>query len=118
MSRQHTNLGVGVDEYLVSLRVEKGLAPNTIAAYELDLRQYLKFLGDSETDAEWVANFVGDLRESGLADSTVSRKIASVKGLHRFLLIEGMWSVDPTVLIGALPEGVDSGRGNTSCGVT
>ena len=95
----HTDLGVGVDEYLVSLRVEKGLSPNTIAAYELDLRQYLSFLGDSETDDDRVASFVGDLRQAGLADSTVSRKIASVKGLHRFLVTEGMWSVDPTVLI-------------------
>lgn len=83
----------------MSLRVEKGLAPNTIAAYERDLAQYLTFLDGSQPDDARVAEFVSDLRGAGLADSTIIRKIAAVKGLHRFLLIEDMWSVDPTVLI-------------------
>ena len=39
------------------------------------------------------------MRSAGLADSTISRKIATIKGLHRFLLAEDMWSFDPTILI-------------------
>jgi integrase/recombinase XerD len=39
------------------------------------------------------------LRDRGLADSTLARKVASVRGLHRFLVAEGMWPDDPTVLL-------------------
>ncbi len=101
MSQAQTTLAEGVDEYLVALRVEKGLSPNTIAAYQRDLSQYLSFLSGSDPGDDGVAEFVSDLRSTGLADSTISRKIAAVKGLHRFLVIEGMWSVDPTILIDA-----------------
>jgi integrase/recombinase XerD len=101
LSQAQTTLAEGVDEYLVALRVEKGLSPNTIAAYQRDLSQYLSFLSGSDPGDDGVAEFVSDLRSMGLADSTISRKIAAVKGLHRFLVIEGMWSVDPTILIDA-----------------
>ena len=101
MSQAQTTLAEGVDEYLVALRVEKGLSANTIAAYQRDLSQYLSFLSGSDPGDDGVAEFVSDLRSKGLADSTISRKIAAVKGLHRFLVIEGMWSVDPTILIDA-----------------
>ncbi|MEA1903176.1 MAG: site-specific tyrosine recombinase XerD [Actinomycetota bacterium] len=96
-----TALAGGIEEYLVSLRVEKGLARNTIAAYERDLRQYLEWLDGSTPNEERVARFVGHLRALGLADSTVGRKIASIKGLHRFLVVEGLSAEDPTVLIDA-----------------
>ena len=99
MSAKQTSLHGGVEEYLVSLRVEKGLSPNTIAAYQRDLRQYLDFLGEREPTEDDVSEFVHHLRKAELANSTISRKIATIKGLHRFLLAEGLWSLDPTVLV-------------------
>lgn len=88
-----------MDEYLVALRVERGLAPNTIAAYQRDLGQYLDYLDGREPDDELIAAFVTSLRRSGLVDSTVSRKIASIRGLHRFLVFEDLRPTDPTLLI-------------------
>lgn len=99
MSTAKVSIETGVDEYLVSLRVERGLAANTIAAYERDLLQYLEFLGGTETSETMVGAFVSRLRSDGLADSTIARKIASVRGLHRFLIVEEMASEDPTALI-------------------
>ncbi len=93
------SLAAGVEEYLVSLRVERGLAANTIAAYERDLRQYLAFLQDDIPGAKTVDAFITDLRGQGLANSTMARKIASIRGLHRFLVVEGMSDTDPTVLV-------------------
>jgi integrase/recombinase XerD len=92
-------LATGIEEYMVSLRVERGLAPNTIAAYQRDLRQYREFLEDREPTEEEVAGFISSLRREGLADSTVARKLASIRGLHRFLVVEGMAETDPTALI-------------------
>jgi integrase/recombinase XerD len=92
-------LAAGVEEYLVSLRVERGLSSNTIAAYSRDLGQYLDFLEGTEPGSEDVVEFVTDLRQRGLADSTVARKIASVRGMHRFLVHEELREDDPTALI-------------------
>jgi integrase/recombinase XerD len=93
------SLDTGMEEYLVSLRVERGLSRNTIAAYTRDLRQYLEFLDGRRPGEDLVAEYVGELRRRGLADSTVGRKIASLRGLHRFLVVEGLWETDPTVLV-------------------
>jgi integrase/recombinase XerD len=99
LSPSRVSLEAGIEEYMVSLRVERGLAPNTIAAYQRDLRQYREFLGGREPTEEEVAGFISALRREGLADSTVARKLASIRGLHRFLVVEGMAETDPTALI-------------------
>jgi len=84
------------EEYLASLRSERGLATNTVAAYRRDLGQYFGYLDDGGSDA---AAFVAFLTENGLAPSTIARKLAAVKGYHRFLVLEGHAEDDPTVLI-------------------
>jgi integrase/recombinase XerD len=99
VSGGRVSLETGVEEYLVALRVERGLSANTIAAYTRDLGQYLRYLDGQEPDGESVADFVSDLRRRDLADSTVARKIASVRGLHRFLVTEGLRQTDPTALV-------------------
>ena len=93
------SLETGLEDYLVSLRVERGLSRNTIAAYTRDLVQYLVFLDGREPDEGLIGLFVSELRKRDLADSTVGRKIASVRGLHRFLVMEGHRDTDPTALI-------------------
>ena len=101
MSSDPVSLGDCVEEYLIALRVEHGLAANTLNAYRRDLDQYLQFLDGAEPDQGLVEDFVGSLSERGLAPSTMSRKIASLRGLHRFLTKEGYRAADPTVLLEA-----------------
>lgn len=93
------SLEAGLEDYLVSLRVERGLSRNTIAAYTRDLSQYLEFLDGREPDEDLIGAFIGEMRKKDLADSTISRKIASIRGLHRFLVVEGYRETDPTTLI-------------------
>ncbi|NNK91157.1 MAG: site-specific tyrosine recombinase XerD [Acidimicrobiia bacterium] len=88
-----------VEEYLAALAAERDLAANTLAAYRRDLNQYLAFLDGATADADQVARFMVSLRERGLAASTIARKLAAVRGLHRFLVTEEITPVDPTVLI-------------------
>jgi integrase/recombinase XerD len=95
------NLDDGVAEFLAALHAERGLAAATVAAYRRDLGQYLEFLDGAEPDPERVSAFVTSLRNRGLAPSSIARKIAAVRGLHRFLLAEGYRAADPTVLVEA-----------------
>jgi integrase/recombinase XerD len=88
-----------VEEYLLAVDVERGLSTNTLAAYRRDLRQYLEFLGGTEPEPGVVERYMGDLRRRRLASSTVARKLAAIRGLHRFLVIEGMREKDPTLLV-------------------
>lgn len=88
-----------VEEYLISLQVERGLATNTVVAYRRDLDQYLQFLDGSEPGPDQVEGFVANLSERGLSTATMSRKIATLKGFHRFLVREDFRTTDPTVLL-------------------
>ncbi|MGD2044177.1 MAG: tyrosine-type recombinase/integrase, partial [Acidimicrobiia bacterium] len=99
MSRPKVSLETGIEEYLIALRVERGLSANTIAAYQRDLGQYQDYLDGRPVTTEEIAGFISELRRKGLVDSTVARKIASIRGLHRFLVQEEMWQTDPTALV-------------------
>ncbi|MGF1666933.1 MAG: tyrosine recombinase [Acidimicrobiia bacterium] len=88
-----------VADYLASLRVERGLAHNTLSAYRRDLNEYLGFVGTGPPDEPTVAAYVEYLRSRNLAPASVSRKMAAVRGLHRHLVAEGLASDDPTVLV-------------------
>jgi len=79
--------------------VERGLSANTISAYRRDLDQYLDFLEGAEPDQDAVERYLASLRDRQLASSTVSRKVAAIRGLHRFLVIEGLRTEDPTLLL-------------------
>jgi integrase/recombinase XerD len=99
------NLERGADEFLASLRSERGLSPATVDAYRRDLGQYLAFLEDRPPGPEEASAFVRHLGERGLAASTIARKVAAVRGLHRFMVGEGLAREDPTVLLEAPRKG-------------
>lgn len=95
-----TTLAPEAEEYLAALRSERGLAVNTVVAYRRDLAQYFAYLDDPETTPGATAqDFVWHLTTSGLAPSTIARKLAAVRGYHRFLVVEGHAAEDPTILI-------------------
>lgn len=87
-------------EFLVSARAERGLSRNTVAAYRRDLEQY-KATIDAQggvSDAT-VRAHLDALRSRELAPTSIARKFASIRAYHRFLVIEGLASVDPTAAI-------------------
>ena len=93
-----TPLPTEAQEYLGSLQSERGLALNTVAAYRRDLLDYFTYL-DAAGESGAVAGFAENLRRRGLARSTRARKLAAVRGYHRFLVIEGFSDDDPTILV-------------------
>ncbi len=90
-----------VENYLASLAFERGLAENTVMAYRRDLRQYLQFVGEDPVGAAAVGAYVEWLADLGLSPESASRKLAAVKGFHRFLCEEENAPSDPTVGIAA-----------------
>lgn len=88
-----------VDAYLTHLRVERGLAPRSLEAYGRDLAQYLDFLGAAEPSIEQSDRFLDELRRRRLAAPTIARKVASVRGFHRFQVSEGRIRENPMRLV-------------------
>jgi integrase/recombinase XerD len=99
------DIATAIAEFLVSVTAERGLARNTSAAYRRDLAQYKGYLEDrgvadvGAVSADDVSGFAAQLAERGLAATTIARKIAAVRGLHRFLVAEEMASADPSALV-------------------
>ena len=101
-----TTLQVALRSYLDHLAVERGLAPNTLASYRRDLRRYVQHLAGADVRAPeqvgeaHVASFLVALREGDdehppLAANSAARAVVAVRGLHRFLLREGLATADP-----------------------
>jgi len=88
-----------ISEYLTALRAERGLSAATVSAYRRDLEQYAEFLQGREPDAGAVAAFVSALHRRGLSPATVARRVAAVRGFHRFQVAEGLSGSDPTALV-------------------
>ena len=103
------------------LTVERGLAANSLAAYQRDLRRYAAFLrerGERDPTAvreETVLAYVEDLKSAvdddgrlRYAPSSIARALVSVRSFHRFCLEEGFLAVDPSEEVGAprVPLGI------------
>jgi integrase/recombinase XerD len=94
-----SSLEGGVEEFLASLRAERGLAANTVDAYRRDLRDYLAYLGADQASAGRAVAYVAQLHAAALKPATIARKVAAMRGLHRFLVAEQLATEDPTVLL-------------------
>lgn len=105
MTRGEPTLPVAVDRYLRHVAIERGLSSNTLQAYRRDLSNYLEVLAargverPSEVSSADVAAFATELRsrpENPLAASSMARMLSSVRGFHRFLLLEELVESDVT----------------------
>jgi integrase/recombinase XerD len=96
--------------YLDHLAVERGLATNTLASYRRDLRRYAEFLAERGVQdpgaigEQDVSGFLrslrdGDAEHSVLGASSAARAVVAVRGLHRFLLREGLAPGDPAIAV-------------------
>jgi len=89
-----------VVSFMNYIKVEKGLAANTLTAYDHDLRKFEAFaekrsLSLEAVSREHIVDFLGDLYRQGLDSHSVARHMASLRNFFRFGLAEGAVSVDP-----------------------
>ena len=90
-----------VAAWLDHLRVERGLAANTLAAYARDLTALSAFAKQQRVPIvdlghKQLADFVGSLRERGLQARSQARHVFSIRSFYAFALREGLATADPT----------------------
>lgn len=99
-------LDSAVRSYLGHLAVERGLAANTLSSYHRDLRRYVVALADrgrtdiNQVGEDDVRSFLAGLRAGDdehppLSAGSAARAVVAVRGLHRFMLREGLTDLDP-----------------------
>lgn len=93
-----------VDAYLSHLRVERALAPNTLAAYGRDLSKFVAFAEEQglreprELNLGVMSAWLAGLAKAGLGPRSAARHLSAARGLMRFLVRENEISDDPTRL--------------------
>src|SRR5712691_7141030 len=88
-----------VDRFLQYVRIEKGVADNTIEAYKHDLAMYCEHLGGIdllEAQPAHVSKFLKFLYLRKLKPRSATRAFAAVRGLHKFLILERATTENPT----------------------
>ena len=85
-----------LDLFLTHLRVEKGLAPNSVDGYGRDLRRYLDHLADRGL-RDWarvgrpeIRAHLAELTRRGLAARSQARALSAIRAFHRLLAAEGL----------------------------
>jgi integrase/recombinase XerD len=91
-----------IERFVEYLTVERGLSLNTLESYRRDLLAFASYLSEhfqltvlDATQAHVVA-YLGYLRNSGRATSTISRNLASLRSFFHFMVREEAMAADPT----------------------
>jgi integrase/recombinase XerD len=88
-----------VDRFLQYLRIEKGVAENTIESYKHDLAMYCEHLGSThvlKAQPADVSRFLKFLYARKLKPRSATRAFVAVRGLHKFLILERATTENPT----------------------
>ena len=95
-------LAPALDPFVAHLRVEKGLARNSVESYARDVRRYLAFLAEAGR-ASWeevgradVQAHLGALARDGISPRSQARALSAIRGFHRLLVSERLAPADPT----------------------
>jgi len=90
--------------FLDYLKVEKGLAPLTVNAYQSDIVQFAEFLDSRRRELgnarrEDVRSFLSQLFGNDVKDRSVARKLSTLRHFYKYLLLDRMIKQDPTLEI-------------------
>lgn len=88
--------------FLNYLKLERGLAANSIAAYHTDLKRYISYLDANDVSSPdsvstpLLSAYLKNLRNASLAPGSIARSISSLRQFHRYLMYESHSGTDPT----------------------
>jgi len=88
------------DSFLLHLRTERGLSPNTLEAYGFDMRRFCSFLhreaiGPDRFGRPHLLRFLSALREEGLSARSVARQVSTLRSFFRYLVRERVLDISP-----------------------
>jgi len=95
-----------VEDFMHYLRIERGLAENTLLSYRRDLEQYVDYLKRAEKATNWndiarahIISFLYVNRKNGKSTATIARIISTLRSFHQFLIRERIVTHDASLHI-------------------
>ncbi len=100
----HPDYEILRSHYMAFLTLERGLSENTRVNYVADADRLAQWLDDVgrdiySADLECLQGFIIDLHELGIAPRSQARIISGIKSLYRYMIIEDLIEVNPTLLL-------------------
>lgn len=91
-------------DFVNYLRIERGLAENSIFAYQRDVVKLKEFcepieLSPTQVSFDTLKQFLNELYDLGLSARSQARVISGVKQFYSFIILEGELNEDPSELI-------------------
>ena len=105
-----------LDQFISHLRIERGLAENTISSYSSDLIKYFRYLEKKKkppvyVKREDISEYLSSIKKiDNYSARTIARNLSAIKMFYRFLISEGILAdnparlLEPVKLPGRLPE--------------
>lgn len=100
-----------IKTFLKYIEYEKRYSHHTVISYQSDLVQFQKFISDNcsepkleSVDYQNIRSWIVSLVESGIENSTINRKIATLRSFYKFLLKREIISNDPTLKLKVLKK--------------
>jgi integrase/recombinase XerD len=93
-----------IKDFVSYMKIEKGLAENSIFAYQKDVEKLFQYATSIQKNAESISyddlkNFIATLYDLGLSARSQARIISGVKQFYGFLLLENVIQDDPSELL-------------------
>jgi integrase/recombinase XerC len=99
-----------IEDYLEHLAKERDVSPNTVRAYQRDLREFGDFLGRYYGTGDWtwqgvdrlaMRGFLAHLAKRGLGKRSMSRALSAVRSFYRYLHRNEIVESNPARAVGA-----------------
>jgi len=84
------------------LEIEKNYSQHTILNYKLDLKDFKKFVGDTDLgkiDYLALRKYLAVLKEKNLGTRTVSRRLSALRSFFKFLTRDGLLKTNPIIIL-------------------
>jgi len=97
------NFYENLSEYIEYLFIERGLSNNTEQAYRRDLTSFIEFIEKNSINnfdniSRSIINlYIREMRNNGYAPTSITRKIASLRGWFKWMTANELINHDPTV---------------------
>ena len=92
-----------LEEFLDYLKIEKNRSENTLRSYQTDLELLLEFLTNkgvsdwNESTSDLIKEWIIDLKRKQISNTTITRRIISVKVFFGFLIKRNLIETNPTL---------------------
>ena len=99
-----------IADYLDHLAKERDVSPNTVRAYDRDLREFVEFLGRYYGGGAWswqgvdriaMRGFLGHLSKRGLGKRSMARTLSAIRSFYKYLHRNELVDSNPARAVGA-----------------